>query len=276
MVLSTSYRNSLIMAQITVAQHYRVYESSTHRVKTYQARKQQEKMLEESRGERQADPCVDTALLNVRHRPATVVLIGHSFLKRAQTYLNRRYGFYNNLNIDHHICQIFWEVKGGMLARHLYNDYLSAVMNHLPDIVYVEIGSNDLCDPDLVPADPALEVFHFVTSLLNLGVAYVLVGQVLFRQGSGIPYEVVNYNTRVTLMNNLSAAFLTNEPQAHFWKHRGMWNPVSPIMARDGIHLNSWGNFKYCRSLRQAIRFAVRRIQHRLVQVQQVQQVQQI
>ena len=255
-----------MMAQLIASQQYRVYESSTHRVKTYQAMKNQEKTIEEGREERQADPCLEVALLNSQHRPATVVLVGHSFLKRARHYMYQRYGFYSNLNIDHNICQIFWEVRGGLRADHLYNNYLSAVMNHNPDVVYIEAGSNDLCDPDLVPADPAIEIFNFVNALLNLGVGYVMVGQVLFRQQ--MPAEVQNYNTRVTLMNNLSAAFLLNQPQARFWKHRGMWNPLVPIMARDGIHLNAWGNFKYCRSLRQAIRFAIRRIQHRLVVVQ--------
>ena len=168
-----------------------------------------------------------------------------------------------------------WEVQGGMRAENLFNIYLNAVMNHLPDIVYIEIGSNDLADPDLVPADPATDTFQFVQSLLNLGVAYVLVGQVIFRQGRGIPAEVQNYNTRVVLMNNLSAAFLANEHQAHFWKHRGLWNPVCPIIGRDGTHLNAWGNVKYCRSLRQAVMFALRRIQHRIVQVQPVHQAHQ-
>ena len=147
------------MAQIRASQHYQVYDSASRRIKTYQARKQQGNDLDDDREKRIADPCLEVALLNVRHRPANVVMVGHSFLRRARDFMHQRYGFYSNLNIDHNLCQVMWEVQGGMRAENLFNIYLNAVMNHLPDIVYIEIGSNDLADPDLVPADPATDTY---------------------------------------------------------------------------------------------------------------------
>ena len=196
------------MAMVGASQQYQVYDSATKRIQSFNVKQNHLGDIDErEEGKQRVDPCLEVSLLSLEHRSAIVVMVGHSFLRRAQDFMNNNHGYYNNLNISHHICQVFWEVRGGMRADELYNDYLSSVMAHRPDVVYIEAGSNDLCNPDLVPANPAHDIMNFAEALHNLGVPMVMIGQCLFRVGTGIPLAVQNFNQRVVLMNALLSAF---------------------------------------------------------------------
>ena len=38
-----------------------------------------------------------------------------------------------------------------------------------------------------------------------------------------------------------------------YWRHRGFWRCKSRFLARDGVHLNSRGNYNFFRSVRGAV-----------------------
>ena len=90
------------MAQLGACQQYRVYDSATRRVQSFNVNvnNNRPKDIDERKKDCVVDPCLEVSLLELEHRSAVVVMIGHSFLRRAKEFMNNNYGYYNNLNIS--------------------------------------------------------------------------------------------------------------------------------------------------------------------------------
>ena len=56
------------------------------------------------------------------------------------------------------------------------------------------------------------------------------------------------FNTRVKFLTKYLKV-----PYCFFGGHRGFWNTSQRYFARDGVHLNKLGQYKYYRSLRGAV-----------------------
>ena len=189
-----------------------------------------------------------------------VVVIGHSFVRRLRDHLTSERGQGHNLGLDPNMVNVVMYAQGGMTADRLRQHHFQFIRNQLPDIVYIELGCNDLTDPSLSPAQIATDLHNLAHSILQLGVSQVVVGQTLWREDAGIPDDMPDYNMRVVHLNNHLQQQLRATPGSSFWHHRGMWRSSHPIISVDGAHLTRIGNHRLYRSIRGAIIQAVQRV----------------
>ncbi len=178
----------------------------------------------------------------------TVLILGHSFVTRLTKFAvdNHLLGF----NLAQQQCEIFFHGIPGLRMEGLKQE-VGMVESLKPDIVFIDIGTNDLCvcDPDTV----ANEVFSFAQHLTHqFGVKRVLVSQVLYRDINRAPHTPTNFNERVAIYNVKMDACLKGNNSIHFWRHRGMWSNWRQLLG-DGIHFNQQGLRKYFNSVRGAI-----------------------
>ena len=127
-----------------------------------------------------------------------------------------------------------------------------------PNVVVLEVGSNDLCD---ISSDPEA-VCSLIITLINrlrveFSVDWVVVCQTLPRKKQPYP----DYNSAVSTLNSWLKQNLSTKEHATFWRHRGLARPSLNIYDRDGIHLNRRGEDLLFRSYRRAILFALKQLQ---------------
>ena len=72
-----------------------------------------------------------------------VVILGHSFIRRLHEYLVFYGGFFFNMGLDYSQANVHMLYRGGMTVKEARFEYLHAIMAHEPDIVYIELGTND-------------------------------------------------------------------------------------------------------------------------------------
>ena len=142
---------------------------------------------------------------------------------------------------------------GGRTVDKMIRRDLDFIMRNAPNVVALELGSNDICDSHCDADTVALSIVAFSELLIkSLSVRFVVVCQILQRMHA--PFD--GYNEWVQKVNTLLRKALQNINSANFWRHRGLANPARNVYARDGIHLNNFGNEALYRSYRGAILFA--------------------
>ena len=214
-------------------------------------------------------PPVDTSMLEssgTTYRPANIVVYGHSYIKRLQYYLQRQFGNDHNLGLNYEVANITYLGFPGSTVPKARYEHLHYIMQSSPDIVYLELGGNDLCFSSVHPISVSSELHELVCDLLQLDVKFVIAGQMIFRSGRGIPSKMPHYNSRVMLANQFLEAVMDPSftQKCKFWKHKGLWKSRKPIYLHDGVHLNKLGCHRLYRSLRGAIIYGIRRIRHQL------------
>ena len=80
------------------------------------------------------------------YRPASVMVIGHSFVRRLEQFMLERYGFNHNMGFSFNTAEIMFRGIGGRTVDRLESHDLPMVEHFRPDIVYLEIGTNDLAN----------------------------------------------------------------------------------------------------------------------------------
>ena len=173
-----------------------------------------------------------------------VLVIGNSFYRRLRLSLCRDcYHFSVDFKLSP-CAFIKWRGVGGRtVCKTLQLDFN---VSFRPEIVMMQLGSNDLTDSDPLHVGSAID--DFVRLLHDTyGVKVVCVCQTIMRQGA------VVFNRKAKLLTKYLRVVLEPIPYAIFWGHRGFWRPTQNFYARDGVHLNSPGQVKYHRSLRGAI-----------------------
>lgn len=109
-----------------------------------------------------------------------VVFAGHSFIRRFERYLQQ-----HPLKLP--VSEITWCYKGGWKIPDLRSD-----LENLPDrtvfnsIIYLEIGTNDLCNKFCNPAKLAADVCRLAVDLLSRGAAFIIIGEPLHRYGPAL------------------------------------------------------------------------------------------
>ena len=120
-----------------------------------------------------------------------------------------------------------------------------------PNIVVLDLGSNDLCDKDSHPETIALSIVALAELLLTeLRLRFIAVCEMTARQNE--PF--VGYNEKAALLNSQLRESLRVILTAKCWHHRGLINSTNnAVYAPDGIHLDYLGNKALYRSYRKAI-----------------------
>ena len=186
--------------------------------------------------------------------PPCALLVGHSFVQRMVEFIERNQdsGFYScTFGVDNS-CDVKTIGIGGRTVDKLIKFDLQTIRGTAPNVIIMDIGSNDLCDKEVDPDTVALSILALVELLLkDLPLRCLVLCQVLPRKNQ--PFS--GYNERVWHLNGLLREAVKGIHGAKFWLHRGLCNPSRNIFAADGIHLNDDGHQALYRSYRGAILF---------------------
>ena len=164
---------------------------------------------------------------------------GHSFIRRLDNFVAA------NPNLNHQFllnnvatCKLRG-VRGRTVAKTLQYD-LPVVASSAPDIVILQLGTNDLSRLDpLVVASSIEELVTILHDTYNVKLANT----------SGIRSCI---QRAVRALNKYAKTFLKVLPYVFFWGHRGFWNASQRFLARVVVSkkLFDFGLFYPCRSPR--------------------------
>lgn len=190
-----------------------------------------------------------------------VSVFGHSFVRRLGDYA--RCESWENLRLDTNEFDVRFFGLGGSNVRTVQQN-LGDISEYQPEIVFVQIGSNDLCKIDCEPEKLALDIISLANLLCEgYDVNRVIVGQILKRQEPSsfharrfwhhMQISLETYNERVIQTNRLLESYIEKYPKMVYWRHRGFWHQEKRMICADGVHLNSDGLHKYAYSIRKAV-----------------------
>ena len=183
-----------------------------------------------------------------------VLLLGHSFIRRLHEHcqcIN-----FESLGLNPEEFSLYWKGLGGLKAKDLFQ-FTDMITDIQPAILYLEIGTNDLCDPNVLPDDIALLVLNFVTTSLEYFpfLKHVILGQVIKRDMNAPRQRLTrtDFPDCVKLFNALMKGLFKDIPEATYWRHKGLCDQVNPFLLNDGVHLNYKGMKKIGHSIKRAL-----------------------
>ena len=193
--------------------------------------------------------------------------MGHSFVCPFELFLSK--GVDARVPRDLKLSrsgQINFLGVGGSTVDKLSKFDLHLVRRLQPQIVILEIGSNGLSPPDARPEVVGSKIETLVQRLhAECQVETIVVCQTINRAaGLSDPpsylfilfiYLLFSHNKDYTTTND---RVLETLPFAVFWRHKGLRQPTVRILCRDGVHLNSKGQYALYRSYRGAILSAIK------------------
>ena len=183
--------------------------------------------------------------------PPRILILGYSFIRRLA-------GFLQKTGHEHLMAKLsslgsisFHGVGGRTIAKVRKFDF-SIIRRLRPDIIVLELGSNDLTK---LPAQTVGSELETLVLYLHdeFHVKTLAVCQVMRRHSS----ECTAYNFEITKLHLYLKAVLEPIPYCLYWKHRGFWNSRENIYLPGGVHLNDLSNLKLFRSIRGAVIKAV-------------------
>ena len=134
--------------------------------------------------------------------PPCALLVGHSFVRRMVEFIERNQdsGFYSRTFGVDHSCNVETIGIGGRTVNKLIKFDLQMTRGTAPNVVIMDIGSNELCDKEADPDTVALSILALVElRLKDLQLRCLVLCQVLPRKNQ--PFS--GYNERVWHLNGL-------------------------------------------------------------------------
>ena len=122
----------------------------------------------------------------LHRRPVRVTVVGHSFIRRLSEDLTKSMGYYHNFGFKFEVAEVDILEKGGMKIDNAKQHSLEIIRSN-PDLVYIELGSNDVCRRWMSPKEIGMDMIDLVDELVRLGVKKVIVRETLYRYGKGVP-----------------------------------------------------------------------------------------
>ena len=197
------------------------------------------------------------------------LLLGHSFVCRLDDFIHvsKDVRITKNFNLTELVTK-FQGYRGATLTT--VKSCGQAVVNqYKPDIVVLQLVSNDLCQRDATVDQIFANLVEFVINLRysnNTNVRRVIVNQVLYRipPKRRIRYAVDTtwFNSRVDELNHRLDEYFKHVDGVTFYRLSGFWSEASrqAVFDPDGVHLNHAGNRKYYNNIRAALVTALRQL----------------
>ena len=184
------------------------------------------------------------------------LVFGHSFVRRFGEFIEncQPNGLYRRDLQLFHTCEVEIFGTGGRTVDKTIRFDLDAIRSSAPDVVVLEMGSNDACEQD----SDAETIASFLVALTELLISecklqFIVVCHILPRKNPSFE----EYNDRVRQINALVSEALQHIERAKSWRHRGLIYPSAEIYLADGMHLNEGGNRTLYKSYRGATLFAL-------------------
>lgn len=184
-----------------------------------------------------------------------VLILGHSFVRRLSSDLSRcfdlRAGKDFKLQGTASVCL---HGVGGRTVATLRSFDLHVIRRLSPDIVILEIGTNDLSRfPPEVVGSAIEELVQFLLeqfSVRVVGVCHVIPRGVSYANSS-------LFLERVLVLHKYLEVVLDSCSKVFCWRHREFSHPAKDFYLPDGVHLNPSGQYLLYRSYRGAILHAL-------------------
>ena len=188
--------------------------------------------------------------------PVRVLIVGHSFVRRIDQFLSQKYiGFNHNFTLDRSLQHVKLVGKGGASVDDILPMFLANI-DFSPQIVVIDIATNDLHSNTLPPHKLAQQVFNITKRLISRhGVQRVIVLEALPRTQFGLYGAPPSFNTKVAQYNTMIKNLVVQTGNAGlvcFWFHKGLPSQIHKFIL-DGCHFNQDGLLKYYRSIRRII-----------------------
>ena len=175
-----------------------------------------------------------------------VLILGHSFIRRLHGFIESNPGHLDLAFRLKSSALISWHGVGGRTVAKTVKFDLHILHSFHPDIVIVQLGTNDLTSCPPLQVGSAIEDFvHLLHD--SYGVKGVCVCQTIRRRSA------VVFDQKVDILTRYLRVVLEPIPYAIYWGHRGFWRARNSFFSSDGIHLNSRGQYQLYRSLRGAV-----------------------
>ena len=191
---------------------------------------------------------------------------GHSFVNHYVTW-EQNHQDYRNLGFDVDDVVMFYHGDGGAsVDRLLQDDNLEHVERIAPELVIVEVGTNDLDSGCYGPQVIEMKIESLIRELKDRRVRFVVVNQVLYRGEAAykdLPVKerrmAIRLNQCKTVsFNNLCEKRIPKMSNCMYKKHPGLWANINKLVNKRGVHLNDEGHKKLYQSLRSAVIWAKR------------------
>lgn len=182
-----------------------------------------------------------------------IMVLGHSFVWRIAKFLAETP--LPCVSVNFHLTMeptVQFHGIGGRTVTKLRQFDLSAVTAFNPNVLILEIGSNDLCNAKTNVADLTVNIFQLVQLFhFRFSVDHIIVSQILPRRHP--PRLFPSYNARVFKLNRSLSHLCRSVPFATFWFHRSIFKSKQSVFLLDGVHLNSKGNHLLYHSYQKAL-----------------------
>ena len=189
--------------------------------------------------------------------PAKVLILGSSYVRRLGFFVHQPDWASDLLNLGFPPSQVSFRlegISGGTIYPGVKSiqHRLPLIGSFAPDVVFLQIGGNDLDRVNACPSNIAQALMSFANMLITVyQVKRVLIGQVFYRFHDNGQF---NLKTKA-LTAHLKLLLRHNEnTQIFLWTHKGgFWNSPAHLYAGDKVHFNSAGLRKQATSVRTAI-----------------------
>lgn len=188
-----------------------------------------------------------------------ILVLGHSFVRRLSESLDAQ--FDQRASHNFHLPEsgyVQLHGSGGRTVDKILLHDLPFVQNFKPDILILEVGTNDLrhSAPEIVGSkiDDLARLFRD-----KFHVRVVCVCQVINRN---VPYASSrtpdhDFNANAARLRHYLSVVLSEEPGIFLWEHREFSKSNRVLLAADGVHCNAKGQYCLYRSYRGAILHAL-------------------
>ena len=177
------------------------------------------------------------AFFNVTVCTPKVLILGHSFVRRHKHFITIQARKKTDFAVDSQpdVCTVCMLGIGGRTVDKMVRLDLPTIRDMAPDIVILELGSNDLCDTTSNAETTGLAIEAFAELLYHQSsFRYIMVCEVIPR--SNQPF--LHYNDKVNSLNSYLVKALSNAPFDGVWRHREFYHLTINIYLFEGIHLN--------------------------------------
>ena len=186
-----------------------------------------------------------------------VALFGHSFparLLREASRRQQRVRDYVGLSDG---CDLFVDGHPGLSYDRYFGNierYCRQMSSRRIDILCVDMGTNDLCVPDITPVVLVDKTRRFIECLSSYGISprRIVLFTVIQRSRLSRAGQVTlnTFNHRAKQFNSLLAQRMRAYPNVHVFQQRRVNHPRYLV---DGCHLTLAGLHQYCQGIREVV-----------------------
>ena len=177
------------------------------------------------------------------------IIIGHSYVKRAQQYILQSKTSMLNLTQFSHV---YFHGIGGLKISKI-SEELHMISDLNCKVCVLDVGSNDLCQDSRDVYRLATQLFDVAKEIVSKYQVKVVIMQQFNRNRRSHPKA---YNAKITVFNRLIRKFCTHESQGGMIScHvlQNMWPIWRSLLISDGTHLTRDGCRRLCRNYRNAL-----------------------